>query len=184
MNNEQTTQALAILKAAYPDSFRGMTRQDAEAMIALWSRQFKEDDPRIVGAAIDRLIANRTSNFTPTIGEVKAEIQKIKSPQMLSETEAWALVSKACQNGYYGYREEFAKLPPEVQRAVGRPEQLREWSVVDVKEFQTVIASNFMRGYKTIQAREKENEALPASVKELIEELAGNMKMLNAGDEK
>ena len=78
------------------------------------------------------------------------------------------MVSKALHNGIYGYKDEFDKLPPTVQAAVGRAEQLREWAVMDIGEVESVVASNFMRSFKTIQKRERETAMIPPDVRELL----------------
>ena len=83
--------------------------------------------------------------------------------------EAWSLVSKALRNGYYGAAEEFNNLPPLVQKAVGSPDNLRNWSQTDVKAIETVIQSNFMRSYVAIVKREYEIKKMPADVQALIE---------------
>ena len=178
MSIEETLMIIAVLKAAYPHAFKGMTRKDGEAMAQLWLRQFASESYAEVDAAVNALIATRTAGYTPTIGEVKEQIQRIRKNNDLDELAAWALVSKACCNGIYGYREEFAKLPPDVQRAVGTPEQLKEWAQMDVETVQSVVASNFQRSYRTTVARRKDFEKLPASVQDVVEQISGNMKML------
>ena len=99
-------------------------------------------------------------------------MQKLKRSNDLDELAAWALVSKACRNGLYGYREEFAKLPPDVQAAVGAPEQLRAWAMMDTEAVESVIASNFQRNYRTTKARQKELDKLPADVRKMISGIA------------
>ena len=178
MSIEETLMILAVLKAAYPHAFKGMTRKDGEAMALLWQRQFESEPYAEVDAAVNALISTRTAGYSPTIGEVKEQIQRIRKNNDLDELAAWALVSKACCNGIYGYREEFAKLPPDVQRAVGTPEQLKEWAQMDVETVQSVVASNFQRSYRTTVARRKDFDKLPASVQDVVLQISGNMKML------
>ena len=178
MTTEETTKILATLKAAYPHSFKDLTRRDAEAMIELWTTMFAAERYEEVNAAIAALISTRTVGFFPTVGEVKEKLQSLRPASTLSEQDAWSLVSKACSNGIYGYKKEFAKLPPEVQRAVGAPEQLREWAKMDADTVQSVVASNFQRNYRTMQARERETAMLPQSVRDLIGGVAEGMKMI------
>ena len=180
MDRNETIKILATLKAAYPGSFKDMTSRDAEAMIELWSRMFAESYAE-VSAAVAALISTRTVGYSPTVGEVKDQLQKLRTANILPEQEAWALVSKACQNGLYGYKKEFAKLPPEVQRAVGSPEQIREWAKMDADTVQSVVASNFMRNYRTQQARERENAMLPPEVRALITGLSDTL-MIGGGE--
>lgn len=178
MTTEETTKILATLKAAYPHSFKDLTRRDAEAMIELWTTMFSAESYAEVSAAIAALISTRTVGYSPTVGEVKEKLQSLKPVSTLSEQDAWSLVSKACSNGIYGYKKEFAKLPPEVQRAVGAPEQLREWAKMDADTVQSVVASNFMRNYRALQAREKEQAMLPPNVQQMIGGLSDSMKMI------
>lgn len=182
MNRKATEMILATLAVAYPHAYSKTTDADAEPMIQLWMRQFEGFGGKEVGAAVDALIATRTQGYAPTIGEIKEQIVKLRQKEALSESEAWALVAKACRNGLYGYRTEFEKLPPEVQRAVGRPEQLRDWAMLDTDELQTVVASNFMRGFKIRQARDVEEAKLPPAVKSFISATADALKMIPDGE--
>lgn len=83
--------------------------------------------------------------------------------------EAWMLVSKALRNGYYGAVEEFNKLPPLVQKAVGSPDNLRNWALTDINSIENVVQSNFMRTYRTVVNRAKEYQKMPKDIKALIE---------------
>ena len=177
MTKEETVKILAILKAAYPHSFKDMTKLDAEAMVNLWARMFAAESPEEVGVAVDALIATRTAGYSPTPGEVKEQIRKLKQKEELDESAAWALVSKACSNGIYGYKEEFAKLPKAVQDAVGAPEQLRAWAMMDADTVESVVASNFQRNYRTRQARDREMEKLPPNVQNFISGLADSLRL-------
>lgn len=179
MTADETAKILATLKAAFPHSFKDLTRKDADAMVDLWAMMFAAESYAEVNAAIAALISTRTVGYSPTVGEVKEKLNSLRSAKALSEQDAWALVSKACSNGLYGYKKEFEKLPPEVQSAVGAPEQLREWAKMDVETVQSVVASNFMRAYRANQAREKEMSMLPPDIRKMISGVAGGMKMMN-----
>lgn len=88
------------------------------------------------------------------------------------------MVEKACRNGLYGNKMEFEKLPPEVQRVVGAPEQLKAWAEMDAETVNSVVASNFMRNFRVEKQREKERSLLPPSVLETISLVSGNMKKM------
>lgn len=164
--NEAGT-VLAVLRAAYPHSFKDLSDEEAYATTKLWAEMFDEPYAQ-VNAAVRTMISSRTAGYAPTIGEVKEQIYKLTTPNTLNEGEAWALVCKACQNGSYGYKQEYEKLPPEVQKAVGKPEQIREWAQIDTDTFQTVIMSNFQRAFRITQAREKELAMMPGDVRQMI----------------
>lgn len=178
MTNNETLMILSVLKAAYPHSYKDMTKKDGEALVMLWQRMFSDESYEEVNAAISALIATRKEGYSPTVGEVKDQLQKLHSVNELDEQQAWALVSKACSNGSYGYKQEFEKLPPDIQRAVGVPEQLREWARMDADTVQSVVASNFMRNYRATKARQKELQKLPSEVKQMI----GSVNIKQIGD--
>lgn len=177
MNREQVIQTLTVLKAAFPHSYKNMTRADGEAMIALWERQFAEEDPIAVSAAVEALIATRTAGYSPTVGEIKDQIHRLRTADGLNEAQAWALVEKACRRGLYNSREEFEKLPPDVQAAVGGPEQLKAWASMDAETVNSVVASNFQKTFRTVRQREKERIMMPPEVKAFLAGVADRMKI-------
>ena len=178
MNMKETALILTALRNAYPHSYRDLGPRDFEQMIELWQSMFEDDSYAEVSAAVKALITSRTVGYSPVIGEVKEKLHALRHVGELSEQDAWAMVSKACANGLYGYQKEFDKLPPEVQRAVGSPEQIKAWAAMDVETVESVVASNFMRNYRTQAARKKEFDMLPESVRTVIGPLADSLKLI------
>lgn len=177
MNRKEVTQILSVLKAAYPHSFKDMTKLDGETLVNLWTRQFAEEDPAAVSAAVEALIATRTAGYSPTIGEIKDQLHRLRTVDGLNEAQAWALVEKACRRGLYNSREEFEKLPPDVQAAVGGPEQLKAWASMDAETVNSVVASNFQKTFRTVRQREKERTMMPSEVKAFLTGVADRMKI-------
>ena len=177
MTRDDTLDLLSILKAAYPNFYRDMTRKDADQVVSLWSEMFKDEPVEVVALAVKAHIATDKKGFPPHIGAIKDAIVKIQQPNEMTELEAWGLVQKALRNGYYGAQEEFDKLPPVVQRLVGSPNQLREWAQMDSETVSSVVASNFQRSYKARAANEREFLALPSEVKQTMTQIAAGMKM-------
>lgn len=87
MTREETIKVLAILKAAYPNSYKNMTREEANGTVAVWSMQFAAFPVEVVLLAINKIISSST--FPPSISEVK---EKMRSMYW----EVWAMVN---QNG-------------------------------------------------------------------------------------
>ena len=176
MKKKEIVGMLALLQTEYPQSFGKLTAQQIDAKANLWADMLADYDGRIVMGAVKTLLAE-DREFAPSIGQIQTRVKEIMSNEELSEGEAWARVSKACSNGLYGYKEEYAKLPLEVQKAVGCAEQLRAWAMIDIDEFQTVVASNFMRSYKVTKKREEFMQALPEEVKRLLTEATQRMAL-------
>ena len=180
MNYEETRAIMGVLKAAYPQYYRDMKRSDAESVVSLWTEMFKDEPANVVAVAVKAYIASDTKGFPPHIGAIKDAIAKIKAPKSMTEQEAWLLVKNATRNGLYGSAEEFEKLPPICQKLVGSPSQLREWATMDSDTLNSVVASNFQRSYKVMEKREKERLALPSDVRNIMAQLSGGFKMLEA----
>lgn len=170
---------MTILQANYPDSFRGASDAIVAAKITLWHDFFKDYPKEIVYAASKAFMATDTKGFMPNVGQIAEQIQRLKKPNEMAPAEAWALVTKALRNSTYGSREEFEKLPPEIQRAVGSPAQLREWAQMDTETVQSVIGSNFQRSFQIRQTRDRDLDKLPGDVRGLIGEVAGRMELDN-----
>ena len=172
---------LTLMQAEYPTSFSGLDERMMALKKQLWKAEFENDDLNMVYAAF-RLYARDNEKFAPTIGQIRSKMaflsQLSSKDDELTEQKAWAMVSKACRNGIYGYRTEFEKLPPIVQRTVGTPEQIQTWALMDAETLESVVASNFMRSFRTVQTREKEIAALPPSMRDFISAVAVNMKMI------
>ena len=181
MNYEETLAIMGVLKAAYPQYYRDMKRSEAESVVSLWAEMFKDDPANMVAAAVKAYIASDTKGFPPHIGAIKDAIVKIKAPKSMTEQEAWLLVKNATRNGLYGSVEEFDKLPPICQKLVGGPSQLREWAMMDSDTLNSVVASNFQRSYKVMEKRDKERLALPSDVRDIMAQLSGGFKRLEAG---
>jgi len=73
MTQKEATQILAILKAAYPNSYKGMTKDEAIGTVNVWATQFIDIPANVVMVAVNKLIS--TNTFPPSIGEVKEKIR-------------------------------------------------------------------------------------------------------------
>ena len=177
MTRDETIDLLSVLKAAYPNFYRDMTRKDADHVIDLWFDMFKDEPAGLVALAVKRHIATDTKGFPPHIGAIKDSIIKIQQPEEMTEIEAWNMVRNAIRSYSWDAKEQFDKLPPVLQRLVGSPNQLMEWAQMDPETVSSVVASNFQRSYKARAANEREFLALPTDVKSAMEQIAAGMKM-------
>lgn len=176
MTVEETEKILTLLQVEYPNSF---SRLDERMMLAkrnLWAKEFQADPFTVVYAAV-RMCIRSGGAFAPNIGEIRQKMATLTKEEELPEQAAWAMVSKACSNGIYHFKEEFDKLPEDVQQAVGGAEQIRLWAMMDAETVQSVVASNFMRAYRTQKTRSKELALLPQEVRELL----GEVKQIGDG---
>lgn len=165
MTEGEAKKLFAVMTVAYPN----YRIDDIEYTAKIWVDFLGGYSYEQVNMALRTYIATDTSGFAPSVGQLLDKLHAIQNPQELNEMEAWSLVSKALRNGYYGAVEEFNNLPPLVQKAVGSPDNLRNWSQTDTNSIENVVQSNFMRSYRLVVNRENEIKKMPADVQTLIE---------------
>ena len=172
MTREETVKIIRIMVDSYPN----YKPNDISETVDVWQMMLSDYDYNLVAMALKAYILSDTSGFAPSIGQLVAKMQTITKPQELSEMEAWSLVSKAIRNSGYNSVEEFANLPPLVQKAVGTPDNLRNWAVSDYQTIESVIQSNFLRTYRVVVKRENEINCMPNEIKSLIDKTNINSK--------
>ena len=75
MNKKEATQVLAILKAAYPNSYKNITADEVQGIVSVWSIQFADMSADIVLMALNKAIS--TCKYPPSVAEVKEKISSI-----------------------------------------------------------------------------------------------------------
>ena len=153
------------------DSYPNYKPNDISETVDVWQMMLSDYDYNLVAMALKAYILSDTSGFAPSIGQLVGKIQTLTKPQELNEMEAWSLVCDALKNCGYNYVEEYEKLPPLVQKAVGLPTQLREWSLTENLN-KDVIGSNFMRCYRIEVERQNEISKMPKDVMEMLEKVS------------
>ena len=175
MTLEEAAKIVGILEFNYPDTRRHQSDEAYITYIRNWHSFFEHDSFELVEAAVRAYIATSTERFMPNVGQIKEQIRKLTAPEQMSEAEAWTRIKKALSNGLYGAEEEYAKLPPVLQRLVGSPSRLREWAQMDADTVESVIGSNIQRSYRAISAQEAEWAKLPAGYREHMRQLSGQI---------
>lgn len=169
MTREETVKIIRIMVDSYPN----YKPNNISETVDVWHMMLSEYTYEQISVVLKAYILSDTSGFAPSIGQLVEKIQTITKPQELSEMEAWSLVSKAIRNSGYNSVEEFAKLPPIVQKAIGLPDQLKIWAI-DENYNEQVASSNFMRCYRNELARNEELSKMPKEVKTLIDSISKN----------
>lgn len=141
-----------------------MGKEDLEQILSLWVDMFREDDPRIVAGAVKAFIATDSKGFPPVIGTIKEKVRQITKPPMMTEQEAWGLVMEAINCSEHDLQKNFNALPPVIRSIVGNARQLWEWGLMDSDTVNSVVASNFMRSYRSRAQQQQDFEALPEDV--------------------
>lgn len=96
VTDKEAVQVLAILKAAYPNSYKGMTKDEARATATVWAVQFADIPVQVVSIAVNKLISS--SPFPPAICEVKNKLGSLylEAKEMLDSDDR---AKKICSQG-------------------------------------------------------------------------------------
>ena len=179
MTLDETGKIVYAVMSTYSTAFKSMTAQRTASMIQTWHALLGQYSYGEVEKGVYAYMSADASGFPPAPGQVIDRIRMLnpEEPEM-EALEAWYLVEKATRNGQNGYMEEYSKLPPLVQKAVGRPETLREWAVMDADKLGTIQQSHFIRAYNMEKKREEEYAKMPERLRDLIETTVNQMPQI------
>ena len=113
--------------------------------------------------ALQRLIA--ISKFPPTIAEMRESIAAVQCPTLPDAGDAWGEVNDAIRNyGYYRQAEALTSMREPVRLAVQR----MGWRDSCMSENGMADRAHFLRIYESMEKRTREQNLLPAALKETI----------------
>jgi len=156
MTKDEALKLVGIMASAYPRFYKAEDKVGMDRLASIFA-QTVQGTYQEAQTALRAYITLDVTGFPPVPGNINEFIGE----GIMTAAEAWDLVTKAIRNAAYHSEEEFAKLPPIVQRAVGGASVLREWAQTDLTSIQTVVASNFKRAYDIELKREKESLVVP-----------------------
>lgn len=162
MTKGECGKILTVMAYTFPN-FRP---EDPDGIAAVWADILSGYDYTTINAALKAYILTDTTGFAPTIGQL---IARVNSHDEMEDMKAWAMVRKALRNGIYGAEEEYAKLPPAVQDAVGDKSSIEAWATLPSEEIETVIQSQFLRSYRSVKVKREERMKISAGRAEQIE---------------
>lgn len=166
MDRQQTTQILALIKVAYPNSYTKQSDEELRQTISLWATQFKEYDFNLVALAVNSFIAEDLSGFAPNIAQIKNYARKLSKMPQKTDEEIWIPIKKALSNSLYNSEKEYEQLPKDIQRCV-TPGQLRDWARSDLDDL-PFIRNEVLKEYRQQETRQTEFELLPAKARQLL----------------
>lgn len=73
MNEKETIQFLALIKLAYPSSFKDIDKATKLATIAMWQKTFRSTPYPIMEMALDK--HRRTSPFEPKVADIMGQLK-------------------------------------------------------------------------------------------------------------
>ena len=155
MTREEVTKILSVLKVAYPNFYKNITKQDALETINVYAEMFKDDDVNLVNLAVKELING--FQYPPTIADIKNKMYQLTTVEK-TPTELWNELAIALRDSIYHSEEQFEKLSPEVKAFVKTPAQLKELATMDSETVHSVTKGQFLKQIEIIKKRNKEDK--------------------------
>lgn len=165
MTREETAKILSIINATWTN----FKPENPLETLDAWSFFLADYQYNQIAIALKSFVATNGKGFAPSVDQLIAYVHKVDEFQQPDEGEAWSLVFKALQNSAYNSRQEFEKLPELVQKAVGSPNQLKEWAL-DPDFNHGVESSNFKKNFRRLADRQLELSRLPIELTAQIQE--------------
>ena len=172
MTASEAAKLLYTIRIAYPQAYSRATNDDLTAAAQLWAHVLEDYTYQQASAGLMAYMASDSRGFPPSPGQVIDQIAKRQQSGQMTGAEAWAMVRRALRNSSYHAEEEFDRLPPEIQQAIGGASALRDMSRIDSDEVATVCQSHFLRAYGAVLTRREEDAKLPVRVRDLLESAA------------
>ncbi len=167
MDREETKKVLKILSTAYPRYFDDMSKADKIDQIDLYESMFSEYPVEVVVVALKAYI--KDNEYPPSIAGLQKQINLLLPNPAEDAIELWNVLAKTCKHGSRVTQEEFDALPEPIKAWCGDVAQIKELSQMDAVTFNSVTRGQFLKTIPVIVERKKACDALPESVRMMIE---------------
>lgn len=164
MTRDEIKKVVGIMMITWPN-YKPELSND---MISVMHEMLGDLEYLPVCAAVKAYAQADTSGFAPSVGQIRAKLVELTSEQELGDGEAWAILRRAIGRSAYWSQEEFDNLPEVIQEAVGGPETLKGWAVMD-EDGLDYARGDFMRRFDTVKARRKERLQLSDDLKRILD---------------
>ena len=175
MTREETAKLLTMVKINFKSSFRDLTNEEKNLIVDQWCMNFRTFSWETVLTAFNDYMKNNTLDYTPQVGQIFSGVMQILQKRMplpqVPFEDVWQKILKAARYDPRQAKAEFAKLPENIQKALGGHSRLVEigrayeedlkWIKKSVrKEYQEVLAEEklmYLDGRLSLETVQKQN---------------------------
>jgi hypothetical protein len=172
MNRKEIINLLGIATANFPN----LQQKEMKPTAILWEKALADLSYEVAEQSLIKVLS--TSKFFPTVADIREAAAQITEPRTIDAMEAWGLIGEAIRKfGYYRQKEAMEFLPDDVREMVKR----FTWRDLCLSENPETLRAQFRMAWETQSKRRNEMKAIPAQIRELIEDTSKGMKMLGDG---
>jgi len=174
MTRNEVAKLCLLIQAMYPSQFAKYDEEQKLRMVDSWSIMLEEYEYNAIQVGLKVYESQNKSGWAPSPGQLIVAMNRVAHNDIveMSAEEAWVWVKKAICNGNYHAQEEYEKLPPMAQKAIGSWETIRDMAKCESSVNDTVNRSNFIKSYNRNQKEAREYAALPESIQRLTRQAA------------
>lgn len=171
MTREETQTLLMAIVTYYPNYKVPATDAEMKVWLDVWQDMFSDVPYEKIMRALKAFVKSNPTGYGPYIGQLNDMVCKIDElmDDNNNDMEAWDLVAKALRRSSWHSEEEFNKLPPLVQKAVGSAQMLHNWAI-DENFNESVAMSQFLKTYRAEVERSKQIKRMPIDIQHMIQE--------------
>ena len=170
MTRNEIARICMLIQAMYPGQFAKYDDEQKSRMVDSWAIMLEEYDFNAIQVGLKVYESQNKTGFAPSPGQLIDAMNRVAHNDIteMSAEEAWVWVKKAICNGNYHAQEEYDKLPPMTQKAIGSWETVRDLAKVETRVNDTVNRSNFIKTYNHLQKEAREFAAMPKSIQKIV----------------
>lgn len=169
MTRNEVARICMLIQAMYPGQFAKYDDEQKSRMVDSWAIMLEEYDFNAIQVGLKVYESQNKTGFAPSPGQLIDAMNRVAHNDIteMSAEEAWVWVKKAICNGNYHAQEEYEKLPPMAQKAIGSWETIRDMAKCESSVNDTVNRSNFLKTYNRLQNGAREFASMPESIQKL-----------------
>lgn len=163
MTRDETKRIIFLIANTYPN----FKPADMSVTVDIWTKLFEEYPYEECERALHTYMSLDTSGFAPVPGQIIEKMHVVETITEKTTNEVWSEIRLAIGDSIYHAKERFEELSPEAQKAVGSPNNLKNWAE-DMEYNDNVVQSLVIRNLETVRKRQREYDRLPLVTKKLI----------------
>lgn len=164
MNYQETKELLMMIQAAFPH----FDCEDKKQAIQTWQMMLEEYSQAEVTLAFKSYCKSANSGFAPSVSQIIGELEKVNDLADMDDATALSIFRKALSRGSRA-QEEFDRLDPTIQKAIGSADTLFYWATQETKEI-GVLEQRFLNNYRQICKRERDYRKMPEPLKLMVDQ--------------
>lgn len=174
MTRDEVILIMGALQVAYPKFYNNLSPEQVELTVNLWTKMLSDVKAEDVTLAVNKIIA--TSEWPPTIAEVRKAIFETQNGTIKESGEAWGEVTAAIRRFGHTREKEALESMSEYTRIVVK---YINWQTICQSEDLMADRAHFLKIYEAVKKKKTEENQMPFFVKNKIIHNIKNSKSSN-----